>query len=203
MTTVQAHRIVLVEDHPMTRYGLTRLVEDTPDLDVVGQAERADRARRIVAECRPDLVILPMRLQGRRVAGVELCRRLREDHHLRILVYTAFTEAADLEAAILAGADGLVGKWAPPEHLVRAIRAVMRGDRVWLPTRWSAGGSEPPPTIDESVLTGREREVLALMLARRTNRQIAESLVVEITTVKTHVRAILRKLGLASRRDLF
>lgn len=187
----------------MTLFGLSALLAGEPDLAVVGTAERADRARSVARRQHPDLVVLPMRLQGDRAAGVELCRHLRDRSRASTLIYTAFTEPEDLAAAMIAGADGLVGKWARPPDLLAAIREVLAGHHVWLPVRRPGREEVDRSAIDDSGLTGREREILRLLLAGNTNRQIARALTIEITTVKTHVRAILRKLGIASRRELF
>lgn len=201
--TTDPHRVLLVEDHPLIRYGLAALLEGQPDLTVVGQADTAEEARRVIRGSTPDLIVLPLRLGGDRVAGIELCRHLRAASTARTLVYTSFTDTPDLEASILAGADGLVGKWAAPEELLHAVRAILRGRRIWLPGPLGTPVQRRRTLIDDSRLTRREREVLALILERHTNQQIADRLVVNLTTVKTHVRSILRKLGMESRRDLF
>lgn len=202
MTTAPS-RVLLVEDHPLIRYGLAALVDEQPDLSVVGQADTAEEARRLLPSTTPDLIVLPLRLGGDRVAGIELCRHLRGASTTRTLVYTSFTDVPDLEATILAGADGLVGKWAAPEELLHAVRAILRGRRIWLPGPLGTPVQRRRTLIDDSRLTEREREVLALILERHTNQQIADRLVVTLTTMKTHVRSILRKLGMESRRDLF
>ncbi|WP_169787653.1 response regulator [Luteipulveratus mongoliensis] len=196
-----AYRIMLVEDHPMILFGLAHLLQAEPDLDVVGQATTADVARRLVQTTDPDLIVLPVRL-GDRVAGIELCRHLKSSTTAKALVYTSFTDPEDVQAAVLAGADGLVGKAATPEDLLSAIRSIRRGQRIWLPGP-RADQRAGAALLDHPRLTEREREVLRLMLDRLTNQQIAEALTVEITTVKSHVRSLLRKLGMESRRDLF
>ncbi|MDF8265608.1 response regulator [Luteipulveratus flavus] len=198
----EAYRVLLVEDHPMISFGLARLLDDEPDLEVVGEARTPDAARRQVRATEPDLIVLPVRL-GDRVAGIELCRHLRSTTAARTLVYTAFTDPEDVQAVVLAGADGMVGKSASPADVLAAMRTILRGGRVWQPGPAPARRATERALLAHEQLTGREREVLRLMLDHRTNQQIADALTIEVTTVKTHVRGLLRKLGMGSRRDLF
>ena len=197
------HRVLLVEDHPMISYGLRHLLDAQPDLDVAGEAATADAARRLVRGVEPDLIVLPVRLDGDRLAGIELCRHLRSTTTAKALVYTSFTDAEDVQAAVLAGADGLVGKAASPDDLLAAMRAILRGGRVWQPGPDPERHSSTTALLDHEQLTDREREVLRLMLDHFTNAQIADALTIEVTTVKTHVRSLLRKLEMGSRRELF
>jgi DNA-binding NarL/FixJ family response regulator len=194
-------RVLLVDDHPMILAGLANLLSAESDLELVGEATSVETALAAARSVRPDLVVLPVRLGGR-TAGIDLCRRVKATTSARTLVYTAFTESADVEAAVSAGADGFVGKTAAAEDIVRAIRAIQRGRRVWLPASASVGRSCPRSVMPD-VLTAREREVLALLLERMTNQEIAVELSIAVTTVKSHVRSVLVKLGAASRRDLF
>ncbi|KNX38263.1 response regulator [Luteipulveratus halotolerans] len=197
------HRVLLVEDHPLISYGLSRLLDGQPDLDVVGEVETADAARRFVRGVEPELIVLPVRLDGDRLAGIELCRHLRSTTTAKALVYTSFTDAQDIQAAVLAGADGLVGKAASPADLLHAMRTILRGGRVWQPGPDPERRSSATALLDHAQLTEREREVLRLMLGHFTNAQIADALTIEVTTVKTHVRSLLRKLEMGSRRELF
>ncbi|MEU5942874.1 response regulator transcription factor [Micromonospora sp. NPDC047548] len=197
-------RILSVDDHPMILFGLAVVLSAEPDLTVVGQATDVASATAAALRTQPDLIVLPVRL-GDRLAGIELCRELSATTSAKVLIYTSFTEPKDVEAAMLAGADGLVGKNASIEGLLTAIRSIHRGRRIWLPGPSPAPCAAPANSslLTHPQLTDREREVLALMLDRLTNKQIAAQLTVEVTTVKTHVRSLLRKLDMSSRRDLF
>jgi DNA-binding NarL/FixJ family response regulator len=124
-------RIVIGEDHPMIRRGLISLLRATDDLHVVTEAATPDELRAAVHEHDPDLVILPIRF-GDRTTGLDLCRDLKSETRALVLIYTAFTAAEDLEASLLAGADGLVDKFTHEFDLLTHIRSVAGGHRVWV-----------------------------------------------------------------------
>jgi DNA-binding NarL/FixJ family response regulator len=195
-------RILLVEDHPIVRLGLRTAIEAEPDMTVAGEAETAEDAVRAVARLRPDLVILALRLEGE-LSGPGVCREIKErPRPPAVLVYTAFDSAADASASYLAGADGFLHRRTAPDRLLGSIRDTHAGRRVWVPREQVAepGAAGQDPAAE---LTPRERQVLGLILLRCSNVQIAERLGLRLPTVKTHVRGLLRKLGVRSRRDLF
>ena len=196
--------ILLVEDHPVVRLGLRAVLDPEPDLRVVGEAAAVAEAVALNRRLRPALVVLPLRLEGD-FRGVDLCREIVASPHApKVLIYTGHTAAEDASASFLSGAHSFVSKGEAPDRLVETIRATLAGQRLWLL------GAEPGRSRTElearaaaAGLTHREQEVLALMLARRTNAQIAQELFIGVVTVKTHVRAVLAKLGVARRGDLF
>ncbi|GAA4288799.1 response regulator transcription factor [Georgenia daeguensis] len=196
--------IVLVDDHPVVRLGLRAVLAEEPDLAVVGEAARVEDAVRAVDLRRPDLVVLDVRLEGRS-SGPDLCRTLKElPARPAVLVLTARAAAEEITAMYLAGADSFVDQTMPPDQLVATVRATLEGRRVWVPRPRPAGGrGRPGADRLRERLTPREREVLSLLLQRRTNAEIADTLRLGLPTVKTHVSAVLRKLGLARRLDLF
>jgi len=196
--------IVLVDDHPVVRLGLRALLAEEPDLAVVGEAARVEDAVRAVDLRRPDLVVLDVRLEGR-PSGPDLCRTLKDlPARPAVLVLTARAAAEEVTSMYLAGADSFVDQTMPPDELVATVRATLDGRRVWVPRpRPSAGHVRPGAERLRERLTPREREVLGLLLQRRTNAEIAGALRLGLPTVKTHVSAVLRKLGLARRLDLF
>lgn len=197
------HKVLLVEDHAIVRLGLKVLVQAQPGLLVVGEVSGFDEALSSCATVPPDLVIMPIGLEGS-FRGVELCRELKSLHpRTLVLIYTSFTAPEDSSAAYLSGADSFVNKAEDPQQLVEAIRATLAGRRVWRVSAESERAEGLDARADAAGLTAREREVLGLMLKRFTNARIAEELVLGMPTVKTHVRNILGKLGLRSRRELF
>lgn len=197
-------QIVLVDDHPVVRLGLRALLAEEPDLAIVGEAARIEDAVRAVDLRRPDLVVLDVRLEGR-PSGPDLCRTLKGlPVRPAVLVLTARAAAEEITAMYLAGADSFVDQTMPPDELVATVRATLDGRRVWVPhPRPSAGRARPSSDRLREHLTPREREVLGLLLQRRTNAEIAGALHLGLPTVKTHVSAVLRKLGLTRRLDLF
>jgi DNA-binding NarL/FixJ family response regulator len=192
--------IVLVDDHPVVRIGVRALVDEQPDMTVVGEAGSAPEAVAVVAECSPGLVIQELVLDGT-PSGAELCWALKQrPAPPSVLVLTSRREPGDLTAGYLAGADSYVHKAVGTASLLSTIRATAAGRRVW------ACGAEPA-RVDGDVahghLTPREREVLALLLQHCSNAEIGVELHLGLPTVKTHVSAVLRKLGRSRRHDLF
>lgn len=184
------------------RLGLRTAIAAEPDMAVAGEAETAADALRAADETAPDLVILALRLEGE-LSGPDVCRELKQrPRPPAVLVYTAFDSAADASASYLAGADGFLHRRTAPDRLLRSIRDTGAGRRVWVPREQVGDGQDAAPD-PASRLTRREREVLGLILLRCSNAQIAERLGLALPTVKTHVRGLLRKLGAASRRELF
>ncbi|WP_219413380.1 response regulator [Pseudonocardia nigra] len=196
-------RVVLAEDHPIVLVGLHTVVSSQPDLELVGEAATADEVLALTRERRPDVVVLPLRLEGE-LKGVEICREIKSSGAAQVLIYTSYNSGEDAAACLLSGADSFVHKGEDPVRLLETIRATAAGRRVWLlggETRDES--SRVQRLVESSGLTRREQEVLGLVLQRRTNAEIAQELFLGLPTVKTHVSSILRKLGLRSRQELF
>jgi len=197
---VDAIRLVLVDDHRVVRQGLCSFLEAFPDMAVVGEASSGEEALYEIEGWLPDVVVMDLLMPGG-IDGIETTRRIRAvTPHTQVVVLTAYADDARVVAALRAGAIGYVRKEAEPETLLAAVRAAARGQSVL------------DPAIAESVLhellsndpgqdalTERETAVLGLLTHGRTNREIAEELVVSVETVKTHVGNILAKLHLAHR----
>lgn len=203
-TEQRVYDILLVEDHPVIRLGLRSVINAQSDLHVIAEASSAIEAFSMNSATRPDLVVLPLRLEGE-LKGIEMCRELVASAHApRVLIYTSYNSPEDASASYLSGAHSFVHKGEAPGRLVDTIRATITGRRVWL-----LGSEQDDPLarleeiIENSSLTRREQEVLGFMLQRFSNLQIANELFVELATVKTHVSNILAKLGIKSRRELF
>ncbi len=191
---------MLVEDHPVVLMGIRTVLAATDQLRIVGECATYACALQCARSLAPDLVVLPLRLEGA-LMGTALCREIVGlDPRPGVLIYTATDDAAEATSAYLAGADSFLHKAASAETLADAAVRTASGERIWRTSRRQ-------PTLEEfdpgQHLTPRERDVLALMLERRSNQEISDSLVVGLPTVKTHVGNILAKLGLKSRLDLF
>jgi NarL family two-component system response regulator LiaR len=196
-------RVVLVEDHPIVLLGLRTVVSGQPDMELVAEAETAEEVLSLTHRLRPDLVVLPLRLEGE-LKGVELCREIKSSGAARVLIYTSYNSGEDAAACLLSGADSFVYKGENAVRLLETMRAKAAGRRVWLL------GGEPRDEsghvqrlVESSGLTRREQEVLGLVLQRRTNAEIAQQLFLGLPTIKTHFSSILRKLGLRRRQELF
>lgn len=197
-------RILLVEDHPTMRFGLSSFLELEGGADIVGEADSAEEAVYLARKLAPDVVLLDLRLEGDR-DGLEACRTIKNlPNPPYILVHSAHNSDDVLFSCRFSGADGYVYKGENPEKILEALKEVCNGKRMWLEGTESGKGTDShPPTMTGKVfLTPKEKAVLFLVLEFRTNPQIAEQLHVSLPTVKTHMSHILQKFNCASRREL-
>jgi DNA-binding NarL/FixJ family response regulator len=193
--------VLLIEDHPVVLHGLQTICSSQADIRVVGWASTANDALEAAALLQPDVAILPVRLGGTR-SGIELCRSIKSLSRARVVVFTSFSRTIDVQVAMLAGADALLNKTVGTVELLDVIRQVARGEE---PLLGGSSRTRPAPfahAIPSEGLTERENEILQLVMEGCTNPEIASRLTIEVSTVKTHMRHILRKLGVGTRRDL-
>jgi DNA-binding NarL/FixJ family response regulator len=194
-------RVLVVDDHPIVRQGLVAYLGKRADIAVVGEADDGQRAVSAAARLRPDVVLLDLVMP--RMDGVEATRRLRElVPDSRILVLTSFAAEDQVIDAVRAGAAGYLLKDVEPADIAAAIGAVHRGDAFLHPEAAAhviAAVHDDGQPSALAHLTPRERDVLELVGEGRSNREIADHLVVAEKTVKTHVSNILRKLGVRDR----
>lgn len=185
------------------RLGLLTFLRDRPGLVVAADLSSPDEALAALAADPPDLVLLPLRLHGL-LLGPSVCRDLKAlPDPPRVLMYTAFSSPSESSLAFLSGVDSLLSKTESEENLLHAIYATARGERIWQPEARTRPESEQlREQLIEANFTAREREVVGLVLERRSNAEIADELFIEVSTVKTHVSKILQKLGMPNREDL-
>lgn len=195
-------RLLLADDQALVRAGLRLILDAEPDMDVVAEAGDGQEAVDRAVETRPDLVLMDIRMPV--VDGIEATRRLVAAlSEARVLMLTTFDLDEYVVDAFRAGASGFLLKTAPPPQLVAAVRTVHEGNALLAPgsTRrlieQAARPSPDPPALEE--LTAREHDVLRLLARGLTNAEIAAELVVEPSTVKSHVAAVLSKLNLRDR----
>nr|WP_042191385.1 response regulator transcription factor [Kibdelosporangium sp. MJ126-NF4] len=199
-------RIVLVDDHEMILQGLkSMLLPFRGRVQVLGQARNADDAVTVVSGLSPDIVLCDVRLQG--ASGLDLCRRLLERHPaVRIVLLSVYDDEQYLFQALRAGASGYLLKQITGEELVRQLERVHGGERV-IDTALAGRAVETAARLASGEfwpgarqgLTHRESEVLSYMVTGMSNRAIAGRLVVGEETVKSHLRAIYRKLEVSDR----
>jgi DNA-binding NarL/FixJ family response regulator len=196
-------RIVIADDQALVRSGFRLIVDARPDLEVVGEAEDGEQAVALVEELDPDVILLDVRMPN--LDGIEATKRIVDSGSgTRILVLTTFDLDEYVYGAIRAGASGFLLKDVRPNELVDAIRVVASGNALLGPTaveRLLRRFSEERPldTAAVGLLTDREAETLRLLANGLSNAEIAATLVVSETTVKTHVSNLLRKLGVRDR----
>jgi DNA-binding NarL/FixJ family response regulator len=195
-------RVLLADDQALVRGGFRLILDAEPDLDVVAEAADGAAAVELALETRPDLVLMDIRMPV--LDGIAATRRLLPQlHSTRVVMLTTFDLDDYIVAAFRAGVSGFLLKTAPPAQLVAAVRTVHAGDALLAPAstrRLIEQFARPPgpaPALD--ALTPREYDVLRLLARGLTNAEIAEQLVVEPSTVKSHVASVLAKLNLRDR----
>jgi len=185
---------MVVDDHPLLRVGITAIVNARSDMNVVAQAQTGEEAVALFPRCRPDVTLIDLKLPG--MSGVATIRAIREVHPTaRFIVVTTYEGDEDIHRALEAGAQGYVIKGMPYQVLVQALQRVHSGRRFLPPTVVDALASRMP----DSELSAREQEVLGLLVAGKSNKEIALSLRITEATVKSHVSAILMRLNVNDR----
>jgi DNA-binding NarL/FixJ family response regulator len=192
-------RVLLIDDHPVVRAGLRALLETESDLEVVGEADGGIPAISLARKLRPHIVVTDLLLPD--VGGVAVTQIIRAElPDTQVVILTSVSEEdASVVRAVRAGAIGYVLKNAETDVLVQTIRSAAEGQMHLSPRAAARLMQEMRSPTNEGLLTDREREVLREVATGRTNKEIARSLHIAETTVKSHVRAILDKLGVRSR----
>jgi DNA-binding NarL/FixJ family response regulator len=200
--------VLIADDQALVRAGFRMVLEAEDDIAVVGEAANGEQAVHSAQRLAPDVVLMDIRMPE--LDGIAATRRIADgggDGAPRVLILTTFDLDEYVYDALGAGASGFLLKDSPPEQLVTAIRVVAGGEALLAPSvtsrlieqfaRTRSGRREAPPGLDE--LTARELEVFGLVARGLSNAEIAATLVVGETTVKTHVARLLAKLGLRDR----
>jgi DNA-binding NarL/FixJ family response regulator len=193
-------RLLIADDHELTRAGLRAMLEREPDLEVVAEASTGEEAVDLASRGGVDLAVLDIRF-GQGMNGLDAARRILAESSAKVLMLTLHDTPEYVRSALSAGATGFVLKDAGREELLHAVRAVGAG-RTALPgdlLQKAVGASTGPREDDLSRLTPRERQVLALIAEGLTNKEIARDLDIGPGTVKAHVEKLIAKLGVADR----
>ncbi len=201
----EGNRILVIDDHPLFRKGVSQLIAMAPQLKLVGEASNGEQGIARAKELDPDLILLDLHMTG--MGGIETLKAIREAGlDCRVVILTVSDNADDLVAAIRAGADGYLIKDMEPEDLLAAIDQALNGQTVIgerlngmlaRAIREEAAAHER----DSATLTEREQEILAGLAQGQSNKLIARSLRISEATVKVHVKNLLKKLGFRSRLE--
>ncbi|QYM74738.1 response regulator transcription factor [Leucobacter luti] len=202
-------RVFVVDDHPIVRAGIVGLLETEAEITVVGEAASGENALELLADARPDVVLMDLRMPG--LGGVEATRRITRGEYPGservpagpgVLVFTTYEDDEQILSAIEAGASGYLVKAAPAAELIAGVRAVAAGHTVLAPSiaaQLVARVREPVEPVEAPRLTPRETEILALVAQGYSNPSIAARLVIGESTVKTHLLHVFEKLEVSDR----
>jgi DNA-binding NarL/FixJ family response regulator len=198
--------VLIVDDQALVRMGLRKVLENEPDLTVVGEAENGEQAVDRARQLRPDVILMDIRMPL--LDGIEATRRITTTSGARVIVLTTFGLDTYVYESLRAGASGFMLKDAPPEEIAGAVHIVASGEALLAPAitravieefaRQSPAQPPVPPTA-VATLTPREHEVLALLTRGLSNPEICKELVISEAIAKTHVARILQKLDLRDR----
>ncbi len=196
-------RVLLVDDHPIVRQGVRSVLANHPDIEVVGEADGAATLFSSLDSTKPNVILLDIRMPG--PSGIEITQRLKREHpEIKIIVLSTYDDDEFLLGALRAGAEGYLLKSASAQVLASAIRQVGQGERLLSPALVTKMMREFEELSKEksradSGLTEQELQVLRMIAAGATNKEIAEKLYWSEVTVKRKVQDILEKMGVANR----
>jgi two-component system response regulator NreC len=202
-------RLLLVDDHEVIRTGLRMLIENNPEMEIIGEASTGAQALELAGQTNPDVIIMDITLPD--ISGIEATRRLKKIHpEIAIVALTIHEDEQYFFEMLQAGASGYVPKRAAPDALIAAIQAANADDIYLYPSLAKTLVSDyltrahnaPDDSPLETPLTQREQEVLELLAEDLSNEEIAERLVISKHTVARHRENLMRKLGLHSRSEL-
>lgn len=196
-----AIRVLLIDDHPVVREGIRRLLQTQDDISVVGEAGDGHEALRLAQQLLPDVVLLDMQLPG--MHGVLVAQKLlKARSSLQIIVLSAHCDKTFIEQTFALGVAGYLTKDEVPDTVIAAVRGVANGESGWISRRVAAqmSGMLRDLRLDQgSTLTAREKEVLRGVLDGKTNKKIAFALGINEKTVEKHLENVFQKLNVASR----
>ncbi len=197
-------RVLIADDHPFYREGVRTMLSVAPEIEIVGEAANGDETIAQAESLQPDVILMDLKMPG--LNGIEATRRiLHTSPHIGVLVLTMFEADESVFAAMRAGARGYLLKDVGQEELVRAVKAVNRGEAIFSPAiaerliHYFAALRPTPADLAFPELTDREREILQLIAQGHGNAEIAERLVLRTKTVQNHVSNIFSKLQVADR----
>ncbi|HVH52951.1 MAG TPA: response regulator transcription factor [Actinomycetota bacterium] len=195
-------RVGVAEDHPLAREGLVQLLESAEDIVIVGEAADGEEALELADSIggEPDIFLVDINLPG--MDGLEVTRRLSDMHpDVRVIIITANEDPAYATEAVKAGAKAYVLKSADGEEVLDTVRMVAHGHAVLDRSAWNAPAEQGHSGAEQFGLTAREMDVLRLLGKGYRNREIAESLGLSPTTVKTHIARIFKRLEVSDRTE--
>jgi DNA-binding NarL/FixJ family response regulator len=193
-------RVMLADDHPVTRAGVRKFLSKASDIDVIAEAENGTQALAMAKELQPDVLLLDIELPG--IKGIEIARELQAAHSpIRILVLSSYDDKQFIFGMLGNGASGYLTKEEIPETIVEAVRGVARGEKGWVSRRVAAIMSAwtQMDEVSSKHLTPREFDVLKWVVKGKTNQEIGVELGISQKTVEKHLESVFAKLKVTSR----
>lgn len=198
MSVEKKIRIMIVDDHAVVRSGLGAFLSAVPDLQLIGEAENGEQAVVRAKALKPDVILMDLMMPG--MDGVTATRSIKEcNPSIQIIALTSFQEDELVQSAIKAGAIGYLMKNVSVRELEAAIRSATAGKMTLSPEAAQSLVRATQQAAETETLTSREKEILKLMVEGLNNAEIAERIVVSLSTVKYHISNILMKLGVENR----
>ena len=204
-------RVGIVDDHPIVRLGLRKLLELEGDIEVVGESENGRQALELIEDMHPDVLLLDLKMPG--MDGLTVLQTLQHNpHQIRIIVFTASKDKDEWVQAMKLGCSGIVVKETQPDLIVKSIRKVHSGE-IWLDSHTTAAvmrqfaatgntTSSGNGKGSSRLLSNRQREIVALVAQGYRNKEMAEKLFISEQTVKNHLQNIFDRLGVSARLEL-
>ncbi|MEI2564461.1 response regulator [Vibrio metoecus] len=193
-----SYRVLLVDDHPLMRRGINQLLSFEAEFEVVAEASNGAEAIALAHDLQPDLILLDLNMKG--MSGLDTLTALRTDEcDALVVILTVSDSAADIEALVKAGADGYLLKDTEPDQLVTLLKQAMQGEKAFSESveRYLLNRDEASNPFE--ALTEREMQIMSEVAKGYRNRQIADRLFISESTVKVHMKSLLKKLNVPSR----
>lgn len=191
-------RVMLVDDHPLMRRGINQLLSLEDEFEVVAEASNGTEAIALAHEVEPDMILLDLNMKG--MSGLDTLKALRTDgSSATIVILTVSDSAADIEAIVRAGADGYLLKDTEPDQLVELLKDAVHGNKAYSDVVAAYLRDRQDQTDVFDLLTEREAQILGEVAKGYRNKQIADRLFISESTVKVHMKSLLKKLRLPSR----
>ncbi|EKO3444683.1 response regulator [Vibrio fluvialis] len=191
-------RVMLVDDHPLMRRGINQLLSLEDEFEVVAEASNGTEAIALAHEVEPDMILLDLNMKG--MSGLDTLKALRTDgSSATIVILTVSDSAADIEAIVRAGADGYLLKDTEPDQLVELLKDAIHGNKAYSDVVAAYLRDRQDQTDVFDLLTEREAQILGEVAKGYRNKQIADRLFISESTVKVHMKSLLKKLRVPSR----
>jgi DNA-binding NarL/FixJ family response regulator len=193
-------RVILADDHPITRAGIRRFLEKASDIEIISETDNGDATLELTLEHNPDVLLLDMEMPG--LSGVEVAKALKaKGSPVRILALSSYADRQFIFGVLSSGALGYLTKEEIPQTIVEAVRGVAKGEKGWISRKVAAilASWTQANELDDRALTDREMDVLQGVVAGRTNQEIGQELNISPKTVEKHLESIYAKLKVASR----